>query len=791
MSALALLLAAVGQVLVTRPAEQRLAAAAYAAAIVSLLAALIAQRGARGRLFGQGVLLSTRLVCVLAAAAAQVASLVLLYNDTAPLVVIVGLWLVSLGLAAGAALSGERAVSPKVVWVSRLERWDWPSWVLDAPLTGARLETLALGMLVLIGGLVRLAALDSFPTGVHGDETEFGLIALAVLRGDGPNPFGTAFLGDPALFTYLQAPFIALFGRTIAALRVSAAIAGTLTLLSTYALVRALFGPRSALLATAFLVGAAIHVHFSRMGLNVAEVPLFISLSLLLVWRGQETGRPAWWLTAGMVAGAAVYFHFGARILLLAVALFMFYVLALDPRRWRQWAVQVLLLSLGALMVLSPMLIHLAGQLNRLTEHVEGRLIFGSWERVAAQHGSSELTAVLWGQLKVNLLAFVSWGDASTFFTFTGAPLLNGLTAPLFVLGLAFVVFRLRDLRFGLLFFWFWTIVVAGGALTTDSPQYHRLLPAVPAGLIGAALVLDWAAQTWARLLGPGIQPALGLAAALVPATASAYDANAYFGRYAQGHPWADVTEQARYIATVEPGSQVFVVGRPYIYASHGDTRFLAGEVGAVDLANPSAQLPSPPLQKPLVFVVNQALLDWLPLLEELYPNGSVRSVESSPGRPLFTAYQVPADSSAQPWPAGQGLVGRIMPAVASQPIVERLDRTVVFLEVAALAPEASRPFTANWRGDLLAPRAGRYELELFTDGEATLRVDAQVVVHAEPTPEQPRSYRDTLTLAEGRHPIQIEYGWARGPGFLELLWRPPGGQRALVPPSALRPGPP
>ena len=47
----------------------------------------------------------------------------------------------------------------------------------------------------------------------------------------------------------------------------------------------------------------------------------------------------------------------------------------------------------------------------------------------------------------------------------------------------------------------------------------------------------------------------------------------------------------------------------------------------------------------------------------------------------------------------------------------------------------ADRPFRAAWRGQLIAPSNGSHQLELVTDGEATLRVDGRTVLTTEANP--------------------------------------------------------
>ncbi|HEX2923613.1 MAG TPA: glycosyltransferase family 39 protein, partial [Chloroflexota bacterium] len=171
-----------------------------------------------------------------------------------PLAII--LWIASMATAAYAS-SFPLPARPRVS--------EWGTILL----TRARRPEMPTLLVITIGGsALRLFALADFPSGIHGDESEFGLIARSVLAGNGPNPFGTAFFGDPALFVYLEAPFLALFGNSLTALRLCAAVFGILTIPAFYLFLRSAFGSRPALTGAALLAGSAAHVHYSRLALN-------------------------------------------------------------------------------------------------------------------------------------------------------------------------------------------------------------------------------------------------------------------------------------------------------------------------------------------------------------------------------------------------------------------------------------------------------------------------------------------------------------------------------------------
>ena len=225
----------------------------------------------------------------------------------------------------------------------------------------------------------------------------------------------------------------------------------------------------------------------------------------------------------------------------------------------------------------------------------------------------------------------------------------------------------------------------------------------------------------------------VGLASLLI-AVAGTIDVAWYFGPWAKAYPWADVTAQARTIAALGPGYQVFNAGRPFVFVAHGNTRYLAESVGPKDLGN-AIDLPAPPLARPLAVIVNPGLSHYLPLLKDLYPGATVTPVERPAGKLVLTQVTVPAERAVEAWPAGQGLSFEIRPADSDRVSARGVDRLVASRLMNSRAPVADKPFRAAWRGQLVAPANGSYQLELVTDGESTLRLDGRTLLTTEANP--------------------------------------------------------
>jgi 4-amino-4-deoxy-L-arabinose transferase-like glycosyltransferase len=171
--------------------------------------------------------------------------------------------------------------------------------------------------------VVRVYDIGGNPPGFFCDEASYGYNAYSILE-TGKDEHGARLplffraFGEYKLpvYTYSQIPFIAAFGLSELAVRLTTAAYGVLTVLAVYLLVRALFR-REALAVAAAAVLAVLpwHIHYSRTGLGeIIVYPFFLTLSLYLFHLG--TRRPRWWLAAGLAFGLTLYSYRAAWVTL-------------------------------------------------------------------------------------------------------------------------------------------------------------------------------------------------------------------------------------------------------------------------------------------------------------------------------------------------------------------------------------------------------------------------------------------------------------------------------------------
>lgn len=260
---------------------------------------------------------------------------------------------------------------------------------------------------------------------------------------------------------------------------------------------------------------------------------------------------------------------------------------------------------------------------------------------------------------------------------------------------------------------------------------------------------------------------------------------SALFLRYPAERPWQPHSAWARWIADQPPDRAVYIAGAPDVRAWDERLRFMAEQRPLVDMPNPTLGIPLI-LADPAAATIalSPRLSDWQPFLAQTLPGATFDPVTGPDGTVAIIQVNVPPGPRRTA--VQQGLRGVLLiDDKQGEEEHQRKDVVLAFREASALT--GSRPFDLTWTGPLLIQQDGEYRFDLFTDGMAELTMDGKLVVSAKRAAE-PRITRGDARLTRGRHPIAVTYSYQRGPGTFELRWQPPGGQRTVIPPSALRP---
>ena len=344
---------------------------------------------------------------------------------------------------------------------------------------------------------LRFYHLGQWPPGLYRDEAYNGLDALGVLGGNHPL-FFPANNGREPLFIYLVALAVAAFGPTVYAVRLPAAVVGTLAAWPTYLLGRDWFGRVAGLLAACLWAITFWPVHLGRIGLRVGLLAPLLALAFWLGTRAYRRQRAALWLAAGAVYGLTFYTYLAARFTPLILVLFAVY-LVITGRRARLWdggrmlwfaaGAAVVAAPLGILMLGDPALIFgRAGQVSIFSPAISG----GDPAGALVGNVGRALGMYLWrGD---DILRHNTWLDFEAAVP-AGRPVFDWLMAGPFLAGLAWCLRHWRRPAAALLLLW--QLVMLGPTiLAEDAPHFLRAAGVLPGAVffpaIGLALLWDW-----------------------------------------------------------------------------------------------------------------------------------------------------------------------------------------------------------------------------------------------------------------------------------------------------------
>ncbi|MFN2136730.1 MAG: glycosyltransferase family 39 protein [Candidatus Promineifilaceae bacterium] len=356
-------------------------------------------------------------------------------------------------------------------------------------LSPSNLEWALLLLALLTAAVLRFWRLGEVPPGLYHDEAFNGLDALRVLSGEHAL-FFPANNGREPLYIYLTSLAVALTGQTAFAVRLPAAVVGTLTTLPMYALGRKWFGWRSGLLAAWIWAITFWPVHLSRIGLRTILVLPALVMTFWLATIAYRRHSNWLWLITGLVYSLGFYTYLAYRFTPFLLLLIGIYLVATGRARWL-WPAALWFLA-GTLLGILPFLSVIAR---------EPQLFLGRSGQVSilnpdVYEGSVLNTFVR--QLLESTGIFFWRGDTILRHNLPGRPLFDPLLAIPFVIGLLWCLRRWRRPPAAVLMLWL-VIMLGPTVLAADAPHFLRAAGVLPAAILVAALGLSRLWQ-WQRL---------------------------------------------------------------------------------------------------------------------------------------------------------------------------------------------------------------------------------------------------------------------------------------------------
>jgi 4-amino-4-deoxy-L-arabinose transferase-like glycosyltransferase len=346
-------------------------------------------------------------------------------------------------------------------------------------------------LVLFLAGLLRLWQLGEIPPGFYRDEAFNGLDAAAVLAGEveGESPYYfEANNGREPGYIYLTSLAVALLGQTVTAVRITAAVAGTLTTLLVYLLAKSWFNNRVGLLAAILWAMTVWPLHLSRVGLRPILMPMAMALVFWLgtmAYKRSTVGKsPAGlWILTGLLYGLAFYTYLAVRFTPVLLLLLLVY-LWLNGRKERLFP-GLVWFAIGAAITSLPMVFLAVQQ----PEFLLGRAGQVSIFNPAISDGTTPFV-VFWRQSLHALGLFFIQGDMILRHNPPGRPVFDILMAGPFLVGVVWCVRSWRQPAAMTLLLW--TLVMLGPTiLAEDAPHFLRAVGLLPAVIVFPALGLE------------------------------------------------------------------------------------------------------------------------------------------------------------------------------------------------------------------------------------------------------------------------------------------------------------
>ena len=349
----------------------------------------------------------------------------------------------------------------------------------------------------------RLWKLDSVPPGLYPDVAINGNDALDALAAKDFKLFYPENNGREGLFMWLIALSFLIFGPSVWAIKIVAAVFGILTVLGLYFLTKELFfkvsGIRSlpiALLAAFFLAISFWHVNFSRIGFRAIMVPFFLVFGFYFLLRGFRCRKTLNFIFSGLFFGLGFYTYIAYRfvIFILGVVLVIkwFGFKKENKKARKQYLLQACFLIFFIFISGLPIAIYFLGHPNDFFGRAGGVSIFGQ-PNPLLELGKSFFR---------HLAMFNIRGDSNWRHNFSASPALLWPVGIFFLIG--FIICAVRIVKavrkrdnaelagYGLMFSWFFFMLASGFLSSEGAPHALRTIGAIPVVYMFCAIGALW-----------------------------------------------------------------------------------------------------------------------------------------------------------------------------------------------------------------------------------------------------------------------------------------------------------
>lgn len=352
-------------------------------------------------------------------------------------------------------------------------------------------------VIVVLGTALRLWKLAQYPAGINCDEIGMAYDAFCLSHFGTDrflNPFPMYLInyggGQSAVYAYFCALLFRVFGVSLAAARVPAAVSGIATIMLSGAIAKELYDRRTSVITMLLVAVCPFFITSSRFGL---DCNLFLGFSLfsfymLLLAVKKQTCRS--FLVTGVCYGVTLYTYSLSWIVLpvflILAAVYLLYVKQITWKQLLAWAVPVVVLAVPLLLFLVINTLELGSLITPF---------FSIPQLPQFRAGEFSLPTLERGW---NAVKYILTTDSSQFFAYDDYATLYKMSIPFILLGTGIMgkhcvqaVRHKRMRREALVFFYF--AAALGNAVCLETPNIYRnnsiYFPLVIAAALGIRYV--------------------------------------------------------------------------------------------------------------------------------------------------------------------------------------------------------------------------------------------------------------------------------------------------------------
>lgn len=498
--------------------------------------------------------------------------------------------------------------------------------------------------LIMLAYLVRGFKPGDYPLDFYGSEASAGIMGQDILAGKFNNPFTMGWASFPGLYFFIPAGSIAIFGSTLAALRIPSIVAGSLAVGATYLTGHAMYGKRVGLLTAMLLIGFPIHINFSRIGLSNVWDGMFYIAVIGAVWYAWERENQNAFLLAGIGLGISQYFYVTSHTLLILIPAWLILVSLRDRERFKRLLPGIMLMLLVALVVVLPLAWYYIRYPSQFLAPVVRVNAYDELFDPTLRSDSLLFWKTILGKIWLGAQSFTYTSITNEWFP-SGTPFLGTPLAQLFLIGLVFLVFNLHESR-NMLFGMCLIIFIFIGGFSYNPPPPQRYVAVIPICLMVTAFGINKLATILERIWPKKI-PIFSTLVLLLCVVLSLQNAYYYYFEYIPMSTYYvaesnDTVAQhlGEFLLKQPDDTQVVFFGLPRMgYYSIPSPQYLVPKIVGLDMLEPWGSQRNPkPDSDHLVFVFLPEYAAEFPLVQADFPGGKL-SQETTYGNKILYYY--------------------------------------------------------------------------------------------------------------------------------------------------------